>query len=216
MGMFNSIKSAYKKSEAAVVVQNLLEHQARAGWFEMDPPSFANKLVALVWEQRPDVFDGKFGQIPHKIAVAASALVGGTSLLEEHDRNRNTLVFALGNILAEIKVNGTLYPFNKLDYHLLKEAAAIFAYITKLVHDVSIHKQGQSCRIYETFEEWYNAFKMAAGEANPQLQGDENNKNLLDFMEHEPLKRAYRDKIEPESLARDFAKDFDIRTFGRR
>jgi hypothetical protein len=58
--------------------------------------------------------------------------------------------------------------------------------------------------------------KRAAGEIDPKLEVDEHNKSLLDFMEHEPLKRAFRDGIEPESLARDFARQFDISTFGRR
>jgi hypothetical protein len=165
MGIFSSIKSTFKKSEAAVDVQNLLEHQARAGWFEMDPPSFANKLVALVWEQRPNVFDGKFGQRPHKIAVAASALASGISLLEKHGRKRSSLVFALGNILAEIEVNGTVYPLNRLDYQLLQEAAAILADTTRRIHDINGNGEEHSGRGFETFEEWYNAFKRAAGEA---------------------------------------------------
>jgi hypothetical protein len=215
MGIFSSIKSTYKKSEAAVVVQNLLEHQAKSGWFDMNPASLANRLVAAVWEQKLDVFDGKFGQRPHKIAVAASALASGICLLEENDRNRYALVFSLGNILAEIEVNGTLYPFNSLDHHLLEEAASVFADVASGGCDTSVPEEKQNGPAYETFEEWYDAFKRAAGEANPQLQVDENNKSLLDFMEHEPLKRAYRDKIEPGSLARDFAKDFDIWTFGR-
>jgi hypothetical protein len=115
-------------------------------------------------------------------------------------------------------VNGTLYPFNSLDHQLLEAAASIFADVgvASGVCDTSVPEEKQDGRGYETFEEWYVAFKRAAGEINPQLQVDENNKSLVDFMEHEPLKRAFQDAVEPESLARDFAKEFDISTFGRR
>jgi hypothetical protein len=214
MGILSNIKSTYRKSEAAVVVQNLLEHQAKGGWFDMDPASLANRLVAAVWEQKPDVFGGKFGQRPHKITVAASALASGISFLEENDRNRYALVFSLGNILAEIEVNGMLYPLNSLDHQLLEIAASIFADVTS--EDYEIPVENPNGGDYRTFEEWYAVFKRTAGETNPQLRVDDNSRSLLDFMEHEPLKRAFQDGIEPEALARDFAEEFDISTFGRR
>ena len=47
MGLFSGIKSRYKKSEAAVVVQKLLEHQANVGMCDLDPRKTANKLVEL-------------------------------------------------------------------------------------------------------------------------------------------------------------------------
>lgn len=58
MGLFSGIKNTYQKSIAAVVVQNLLEHQAKAGIFDGDPASVANKLVAEVWDHKPDIFNG--------------------------------------------------------------------------------------------------------------------------------------------------------------
>jgi len=131
MALFSGIKSTYKKSEAAVVVQNLLEHQAKAGLFELEPASLANKLVATVWDQKPDVFDGKFGQRPHKITVAASALANGIHLFGDDDPNGYALILSLGNILSELEVNGRLYPLNSLDLKLLEDAASTFAGIAK-------------------------------------------------------------------------------------
>jgi hypothetical protein len=68
---------------------------------------------------------------------------------------------------------------------------------------------------YSTWEDWFQAFKLAAGKENPQLGPNEDGNSLIDFMEHEPLKRAYTDGVDPKSLARDFAAQFDITTFGR-
>ncbi|MCL5668515.1 MAG: hypothetical protein M1392_00605 [Gammaproteobacteria bacterium] len=123
MGLFSGIKSNYKKSEAAVVVQNLLEHYEL---LDLGPSLMANKLVAAIWEEKPDVFSGKFGQRPHKLTVAAAALANGIHLFEKNDLNRSVLALSLGTILSEIEVNGGLYPLNSLDRQLLEEAQAGF------------------------------------------------------------------------------------------
>lgn len=71
MGLFGGIKNTYKKSEAAVVVQNLLEMQVKAGMVDLDPASTATKLIDAVWTDSPHMFDGRFGQRPHKISAAS-------------------------------------------------------------------------------------------------------------------------------------------------
>ena len=53
MGLFSGVKSRYKKSEAAVVIQKLLEHQANIGLFDLDPAKVANMLIAVVWSTKP-------------------------------------------------------------------------------------------------------------------------------------------------------------------
>jgi hypothetical protein len=62
MGLFSGIMDTYKKSEAAVVVQNLPEHQARVGLLDVDPGKLANRLISLIWDQKPDLFGRKFGE----------------------------------------------------------------------------------------------------------------------------------------------------------
>jgi len=69
---------------------------------------------------------------------------------------------------------------------------------------------------YSTYENWYMAYKKAAGEANPQLEVDEEGKSLIDFMEDEPTRRAFRDGIDPKQLGKMFADQFDITEFGQR
>ncbi len=218
MGLFSGIKSTYKKSEAAVVVQNLLEHQANVGLFDLDPAKLANKLVEIVWDSKPDVFDGKFGQRPHKITVAASALANGIELFDGGDLNRNALVLSLGNILSELETNGRLYPLNSLDHQLIEASMSIFAEIAQEFSESPLAgeiDEFMSESEYSTWEDWFQAFKVAAGKENPQLEPSEDGNSLIDFMEHEPLKRAYKDGVDPKSLARDFAAQFDITTFGR-
>ncbi len=134
MGIFGGIKNTYKKSEAAAVVQNLLEHQASVGLFSLDPAKLATKLTGAVWDSKPDVFNGKFGQRPHKITVAASALASGIGLFDVSDLNRNALVLSLGNLLSELETNGRLYPLNSLDHQLLEASISTF---TEIVEEFS-------------------------------------------------------------------------------
>jgi hypothetical protein len=134
MGIFRNLKSIYKKSEGAVVVQNLLEHYAKRGLFDLDAAAYANKLMELVWQVMPDVFEGKFGQRPYKLSAAAIALANGVGFLEngvcildEADfRYGNIFQLALGDTLIEAETNGHLYPLNNLDYHLLGRAMEIY------------------------------------------------------------------------------------------
>lgn len=126
MGLFGGIKDTFKKSEAAVVVQNLLEHQAKVGWFDLDPARFANLLVQSAWDEKPDIFSGKFGQRPHKISTAAVALARGVMRMDENESNRAPVIIALGNLLSEVERNGNLYPFNSMDAHLIEAAVKVY------------------------------------------------------------------------------------------
>lgn len=220
MGLFGGIKSTYKKSEAAVVVQNLLEIQSKVGLLDLDPAKLANKLVEAVWNSKPDVFDGKFGQRPHKLTVAACALAYGIEHFEDSDTNRNALILSLGNIISEFEKNGGLYPFNSLDHQLFDASMSIFAEIAREFSESPLAKEADHIMATAStqnsrWEEWFAVFKAEASRLNPQLQANEEGLSLIDLMEDEPLKRAYKDGVDPKSLASDFAAKFDITTFGR-
>jgi hypothetical protein len=217
MGIFGSIKSNWEKSKAAVIVQNLLEHQASVGFYDLNPAKHANELVGAVWDSKPDVFNGKLGQRPHKITVAASALAHGIDRIGFNDPSSSALGLSLGNILSELETNGRLYPLNSIDHQLLEEATATFMSLSEevasseLVREMEPYVNGQE---YTSWDEWYLAFKQEAGAQNPQLKTNKEGKSLVDFMEDEPLKRAFQDGKDPLELAREFADQFDVRTFG--
>ena len=124
-------KSTLSKSEAAVVVQNLLEVQQRAFLFDDDPASFANKLITVAWERKPDIFNGQFGQLPYKISVAAFALAVGIQDREPNNVNMRALITSLGNIFQEVQQNGRLYPLNGTDEYLLEYSLKVFEEITE-------------------------------------------------------------------------------------
>jgi hypothetical protein len=59
MGLFSGIKNTFKKSEAAMVVQKLLETQAKVGLLLHDPAELARALVMAVWDKHPALFTGR-------------------------------------------------------------------------------------------------------------------------------------------------------------
>jgi hypothetical protein len=127
VGFLGGIKNFFKQTEAAVVVQKLLEHQAnKVGWFDLDPAQFANMLVRAAWEEEPDIFSGKFGQRPHKVSTAAIALARAVKAMPKTDSNRSAVLISLGNLLSKIERNGQFYPLNSTDEYLLEFSAKVF------------------------------------------------------------------------------------------
>jgi len=61
---------------------------------------------------------------------------------------------------------------------------------------------------FMNYESWYKIFIDSAIEINPSLSL-ENGKNVSDFLDHEPLIRAHRDKIDPAVLGEQWARRFN-------
>ena len=122
--MFRAIKNNYKKSEAAIVVQNLLELQAQKGLFSMNTGESANDLVRIVWDRTPHLFDGSFGQRPHKLSLAAAAFGNSLRILGVDNRNAQVFALCLAVILQELTVNRSLYPLNNSDHQILTQVAS--------------------------------------------------------------------------------------------
>ena len=66
---------------------------------------------------------------------------------------------------------------------------------------------------YDSWESWYVAFKDRAGECNEKLSVGENGKSFIDFLDHEPLRRAYAANENPLGLAEAFAAQFDMSSY---
>ena len=140
MGFFSGAKNNFKKAEAAVIVQNLLEHQVNVplSGATFDPAKIANALVGDVWDNKPDIFSGKFSTRPNKLAIAACALGLGVKFYDDRKdvENRLALMTALGNLLSEIEVNGPLYGLNSVDVVLIASASEVLEEVTNPFMDI--------------------------------------------------------------------------------
>ncbi len=122
MGLFDGVKRTVKMSQAAAVVRGVLDQVTKSGVMEGDPQALTTRLVALCWAQQPDLFDGKFGKPPHKIATAAIALAAGFDEYRDQPQIKATLLIALCEVIREVELRGHLYPFHDLDVALLRRA----------------------------------------------------------------------------------------------
>ena len=190
--------------------------QKKSGLFDNDPASSATSLVDAVWTKSPHLFDGRFGQRRHKLSLAASAFSNAIDVLEAGNPNSNCFAMCLGNILNEVSVNGKLYPLNSLDMDLIETAARTF---TRVSEEFAASPLGQEIdnlmnQREDGWDEWYDRYKSAAGKQNPVLAPDEKGFSLIDIMDDEPIKRAFRDGVNPEKLGKMFAEQFDITKMG--
>jgi len=131
MGLFSWFVNTVKKSQAAVVVQSLLEDQQRRGFAsgiaEYDPAGLANVFVGAVFNARTDYFNGHYGYRPHKIVFAAAALAGGLRTVKDAPTEQMKVLYtpvlmALGEVLGHLEASGHLYRFNKIDETLIAYA----------------------------------------------------------------------------------------------
>jgi len=69
---------------------------------------------------------------------------------------------------------------------------------------------------YNNWDQWLLEFKRSAALTNPQLSLGKDNKSMIDWMDHSQLKRAFGDKVDPVGLGRQFAQQYDVKSFGVR
>ena len=69
---------------------------------------------------------------------------------------------------------------------------------------------------YNTWDQWLLEFKRSAARTNSQLALDKDGKSMIDWMDQSPLKRAFSDKVDPAGLGKQFAQQYDIKSFGVR
>ncbi len=140
-GISGAVVNIYTKSTASAIVQSLLEHQK---FFEGDPHGEAIKYIDEAWEEKPDIFNGKFGQRPHRLATAIYTLALALQRLErEKDNNAEWVLIALGNALSEIEANGSLYLFKNIDRAIIENSIEIFSSIA-----------GEKCNKYDKAISW--------------------------------------------------------------
>lgn len=127
--MFSWFARTLRKSEAAVVAQNALEHMVRITGAapSTEPRLIANRLVGKVWDHRPKVFDGRDGHGPlHKLTVAIAALAHGIHVYKYDSQDRLTIMIALGQLLAEAEQHGHGYGLTQKDYWLIRQSDDVF------------------------------------------------------------------------------------------
>ena len=61
-----------------------------------------------------------------------------------------------------------------------------------------------------SWEQWFSAYKEAAGSVNPSLAVNEKGGSIIDFMDKAPLKKVYLKNMCPRTMGRFFGAQFEI------
>lgn len=105
-----------------MLVQQALEWHILPGPPPLDPQKVSNALVALVWDRKPDLFEGKLGKPPHKMATAALALATGLYEFPDGGEAQLTVHLALGAVVLDLMTNGPLYDLSGADRWMMDRA----------------------------------------------------------------------------------------------
>ncbi|MGH6787072.1 MAG: hypothetical protein ACREBO_09600 [Novosphingobium sp.] len=97
----------------------------------------------------------------------------------------------------------------------LADKATNPAEISKLAQGAIEFRAEQFNSWFPTFDDWLTSFKVKCAEVNELLVVDAEGKSFVDFMNHDGLRRAHRDRVDPKSLATQFAPTFHPDSFGR-
>lgn len=125
--MFGKFKSVMKLSAASNIIKEALR-DVSVGTPNFDVETLASRLVAVLYSTKPDLFDGKMGQLPHPLATAAAALAQG---LQERPQGFDegvdaSMFLALGSLLMSASANSKAYKFGGYDVPLLKLAEGVY------------------------------------------------------------------------------------------
>ncbi len=125
MGFFSFFGTIKAKAEIEGVLENLLKIQVDNGTMSQDPKLVAKLCMLKAWDDFPDVFNGNFGQRPHKLIGVAVGIASVINTTERENKDFLGLLTAFFTVLSEIETNRNYYPFTNIDYEMLNRIAPI-------------------------------------------------------------------------------------------
>lgn len=134
--MFRGIKHKWRSAEAAALIESVLDEMASVGTFDGNAQQMGHKIIKGASDLRPDLFDGRNGHFPHRIAYAAAALAMTAERAQKDGRLYPILMIALGTVLqASINAAASL-PFSPQDIMLVNAATTTFEQLSADEDDV--------------------------------------------------------------------------------
>lgn len=138
MALFKALSTRFRMSQAAAIIEGLLELQARQGLlFEENAARLAGLLVHKIQTTMPEFFDGTHGPMPHKLTIAAVAMADGMSSFQASRELKNSLLIALAEVFKDVERNGRTYGFSAFDNQLLEASLKNFIRESELMNQSS-------------------------------------------------------------------------------
>lgn len=117
-----------QREQATAAIERLLALQAAHGLLDDSPRLLAERMISRAWTQKNALLEGRTGEPPHELSIAAIALAVGAQQAAEHGHGalQGNYLLALGHILDEATQPRRQCDFHDTDRSLLDLAAAAF------------------------------------------------------------------------------------------
>ena len=135
MGFFSFFGTIKARADIESVVEKLLEIQVNNGTFSANPKQVATLCMLGAWKNFPDVFNGNFGQRPHRLIGASVGIATIINTTERENKDFRGLLMAFFTVLSEIETNKNYYPFSNIDYEMLNRITPIIESETKAFNE---------------------------------------------------------------------------------
>lgn len=139
--MFGAIKSGVAKGKIKGKLNKLLGEQKDRGRFSQDSMEASSLLVEAIYQQSPDVFEGRFGTRPDTDIAIAFALANGLSSQFEWGDDRMGMTMAFGEALAPLSRDSK--KLTKLDLELIEHMRPFLTELEKEVNASPLSRQVQ-------------------------------------------------------------------------
>ena len=120
------IVNTVKKSQAAIIVQNLLTEIHASGHYAGIPARDATLLVYEAWHTSPEIFDGRSRPRPSKFSIALAAIAQKARLSDSTDPNLLGYLICMGKVLEASTRPIKPFPVNKTDAAIVMLAATAY------------------------------------------------------------------------------------------
>jgi hypothetical protein len=214
--MFKSIRNNIFGNSVALIIKNYLDIQEKNGLLDhpeisgIPSESHSLMMVSEFKKLAPSLFSNPKHR-PNKVALATAVLAyGAESASDSYPMLRNAFLLSLGNILTEINVHHESLKLSEFDLHLIEKATSKY---TELDSKFTAAQEDEETQI--SWNAWLQRFKNECAQINPELAKTDSGA-IIDFMDLAPLKQAWEDNVSPEHVAKGFAHQFDIRSFGKK
>ena len=97
MGLFSFFGTIKSKAEIEGILENLLRIQFDNGTITVNPKQVATLCMLSARKEFPDVFNGNFGQRPHKLIGAAAGLAVIINTTERENKDFRGLLYNVPN-----------------------------------------------------------------------------------------------------------------------
>ena len=124
--LFVPIRDRYRIASAALILKNLMD--ATWQFDQEDTRKYSNLILCQTWAKRRQIFNGSFGNEPHRIATALYCLAEYTVTNELSIDEKMAFSIICGNLIEQIIANGKLYGLNNVDVYLSEQG--IYHYLT--------------------------------------------------------------------------------------